>query len=665
MRLDDYLGTFSIDDLRELASRRGIRLSQNALRGRQTLVRTLASALGRYDGIYPALARLNRAELAVLQYIVHRAGKRPSLSGIVSATGADAAGVQAVLESLRLWGLLFPEGDWQHIVVPPPSMLAGNYLPPWPEAVLMEALAQLAPPPLEDGGAPACEGRPYSLEWDMAELLARVARARLKLTQAGRMNRRDLKAMEGAFKISLSGYSTFLYMLTGSLGLLASSPDGLLVVPEAADAWLAQTEVDRARTLMYGWCVLPGYPESSPGDPAEIDYIPQGQLVQRSLVVALLQELETTGPFSVASVARRLTWMAPMAFDQWNATKDSVSVAARLLRSLYWLGLTDVDDPAEPKHARLTPLAREVLGRDLAGGEPRVPEETQFFVQPNAEVFAPPNLAPRVLFHLRRITAETKDGPAGMYPLTAASLRRALDAGATVEQINTFLERFSRTGLPGNIRSLVETTGRQHGRIRIIPAGYILLTDEAQLLEELRNVKTVATLVGEPITERVALLNEAEVPELLRRLRARGYAPLNQAELGSGPELPADPSVAPALPTPEAESDEARYLSAAELDWSTVEEEGGEAASEPGAPVRTQAEIIRLLSEAMIDELAVEIHYLGSGPQSAGQRTIWPLDVSARAVYVYCCETGAEQRLLINRIEWAQLTGESFSGAYL
>src|SRR5690349_3150062 len=125
MRLNDYLSSFSIEDLREMAARRRLRLAPEAARSRQTLVRVLTGALGQYDGVYGAVIQLNQAELSALRYVL-QAGRRPSLSGLLAASNADATTAKGVLESLRLWGLIFPEGDWEHIAVPQPTQYAYN-----------------------------------------------------------------------------------------------------------------------------------------------------------------------------------------------------------------------------------------------------------------------------------------------------------------------------------------------------------------------------------------------------------------------------------------------------------------------------------------------------------------------------------------------------------
>src|SRR5947209_6005522 len=128
MRIADYLNAFSIEDLRELAERRGARLPESALKSRQSLVKSLGAMLDRYESVYPALYGLNQAETAVLGRVLSD-GKNARLSRLAEELNESPAALEPVLDGLRLSGLLFPEGNWEHIVIPNPTRFATNYLP--------------------------------------------------------------------------------------------------------------------------------------------------------------------------------------------------------------------------------------------------------------------------------------------------------------------------------------------------------------------------------------------------------------------------------------------------------------------------------------------------------------------------------------------------------
>jgi hypothetical protein len=650
MRLIDYLGAFAVEDLRELARRRGIPLHQEALRGRQTLLRVLAASLGSYEAVRAAVYGLNQAELSLLKLLLENRSS-PSLSGLARVVGSEPASLKGALDGLRLWGLVFPEGDWEHIGVPGSTRLVESYLAPSKTTPEGQLNVDFVPPTLHPAEAPT-EPRPASFGWDAAELLARIARTRCKLTQAGKMNRRDLRTMETAFSVKTYGYAYFLHGVVAGLGLVSPS-QGYLGVPDQADAWLAQEELRRAALTLSRWESLQGYPESANTDPADSDYIPLMLQGHRGRVAAALRESDAADGVSVESLARRLVWLAPLSFRQWDGSQDAALITSRMLRSLYWLGLLAVDDAEAPKHARVTPLGARVLG---LGGTPAplVPEEAQFFLQPNAEAFAPPNLSPRTVFHLRRITGEKKGGPAGMYPITAESLRRAFDTGLKPSAVAQFLERFSRTGLPSNVRALVETTGRQHGRIQLAPAEYVLVTDDKALLDEIRSLKTVEPLLRKPLTERAMLLSAADAPELLKRLRARGYAPMDSSETGEVPELPEDPAVVPELAPGPAPT----RRNPAELDWSGIGSD--EAPVDADGQVMEPGELRALMQDAVTDGLEVEMEYLGRRHEVPTVRTICPYYVAGDIVEAYCRLRNDDRYFNISRIAWARLTGEKF-----
>jgi hypothetical protein len=649
MQISDYLSLFSVEDLRTLAHRRGVRLPEAALRARQMLVRSLSAALSRQNNTFQIACGLNLGEVEVLRRVLS-SGRSPGLSSLAEEMGADPARVREVLDSLRLWGLLFPEGDWEHLAIPPATRIALHYLPAQSASV-----APLSPPALEASRA-ECHPRPGFLSGDLAEFLARIARMRPKLTQARKINRRDLKSMESGFAIATPGYPSFISWLATALNLLAYGDDLLLRVSSSAESWLAQPEAKRGYLAADAWLSMRGFAESAHADPAEAEFIPFSLPVQRSSALSRLADLDPSASYSLAAFQERLAWSAPLAFESRDILARNLRlVVTRLLRSLYWLGLVALDQPDQPEHLQLTPLGVAVCQPEKEAA--LIPEEQQFFLQPNAEAFAPPNLSPRTLFHLRRLTGEKKGGPQGVYPLTQESLRRAMDVGITAEAICTFLERYSRTGLPANVRTLVETVGRQHGRIRLVPTGYVLVADDPALLEELRHLKTVAPMIGRSVTDNVACVSEAHVPTLLRQLRQRGYAPLNESEVGRELDLPKDPNEQPPPLPSRRESAEALG------EWSEWLDEDSLFPNppSPGEPVYGREHIRDLLEEAEECGFEVEIEYHGRASGETTVRTVQPFHLDGNLLEAYCLLRDDTRVFDINRIAWARFTGEVFA----
>jgi len=653
--LIDHLNTFSVDDLRLLVSRRRLTFSPAAWGSRQALVRIAAAAIQRADSVYHVLAELDTPELSVLRHVL---GLRPParLSALAALGKVESRPIKEVLDRLRLWGLLFPEGDWEQIYIPAQTSRALNYL-----RDVKPLAAALQQPFFERAPGAAVAGRPESWDRDLAEFLARVARSRPRLTQAGRMHRRDLKAIAEALSITDPRYAHFVYLVAACGGLLPAMDNGTIEVSGSADGWLARAPAERCRAALETWMACQAHPENVEGDPGESAWVPAGISGLRAITVRLVGCMEPDPPVTVASVGALLHYLGPLRFRRWETSVDPTLVAGRILHSLYWLGAVALDRPERPGAAGITPLGAAALcpagarppEQPGAGAQkaPEVPEEPRFVLQPNAEVFAPPNLSPRTLFHLRRLTGEKKGGAAGMYPLDPESLRRALDSGLSAAAIIRFLESFSRTGIPPNVRSLVEDTAKRHGRIRLVPVGVALVTDDARLLEELEGSRAFAPFLDARVSDTVVGVDAGRVPELLRTLRARGYAPKDEREPIHAAGLPAGPDAAPLPFRTLAE----QFVVAASAGSAAGD---GWADGTDGAASDPQ-EVFHLLRDAAGACLEVEVEYRAdSGPSV---RKVHPCYVSDDHVAGRMPDRGgAFDVLYLRRISRARFTGESF-----
>ncbi|MGA5640694.1 helicase-associated domain-containing protein [Streptomyces cinereoruber] len=85
-------------------------------------------------------------------------------------------------------------------------------------------------------------------------------------------------------------------------------------------------------------------------------------------------------------------------------------------------------------------------------------------------------------------------GTASVWRFSAASVRRALDAGHTPEDIAAYLAAVAAGPLPQPLSYLIADTARGHGRVRIAPAACVLHGDEPALLAELAAHRKLAKL---------------------------------------------------------------------------------------------------------------------------------------------------------------------------
>lgn len=550
MRVQDCLLELSIDDLRTLAERRGL-LFDTARTDRKALVTAVAYALEHQAGIYQVLDLLNARELLVYTLTVLHPHLRRS-AALAAELKVPLEQVEEVLAQLRRWGLVFSRGNWGSLLLPSGPLLA--YL----DSVLVRDLPLIRklswnPPPLDRRPWKDLNGRPGSIWRDLAEMLGRAARGRVRITQSGTVHRRDVRALEQGLSIPTPPFVELLLEIAHRLSLVRPIHDAqgeaFLQVQESVDDFLGAEPGAREEALFRAWLH-----SSGSAGPLPAYTRPHLHLDRLSGMALLLARSGTRGALSVEQLSAALEWQVPRRFYQWGENYlHGSDLMTPLLQSAWCMGWVLLDDPDNPQTAALSDdglrvlASREGLDGPRPNGPPptQLPEDRQFILQPNADCIAPPNLAPRTLFHLRRLTGEHRKAAAGTYPLTLESLRRAFESGVSPGSVVPFLEEYSRTGVPSNIRTLVETAARGFGRVRLVPAEWVLVTDEPVLLRELQGVPAVARVLGAPLTERSVTVDDRQRGALLRTLRQRGYAPQMDSDPAIGPPLP---SLTPARP---------------------------------------------------------------------------------------------------------------------
>ncbi len=105
-----------------------------------------------------------------------------------------------------------------------------------------------------------------------------------------------------------------------------------------------------------------------------------------------------------------------------------------------------------------------------------------FLVQPDLTVVVPGPPEPAMGAELALVADLESTGGAHVYRITERSVRRALDAGRTGEQLAGFVEQHSRTPIPQALRYLIDDAARRHGVLRAgAAASYLRCDDEALL----------------------------------------------------------------------------------------------------------------------------------------------------------------------------------------
>lgn len=221
-------------------------------------------------------------------------------------------------------------------------------------------------------------------------------------------------------------------------------------------------------------------------------------------VAAVLTEaalLGVTGAGALSPAGRAL-WHAEAAARGWNAAVPAdrtpagveAAAAAALTASL----------PA--------PVDEVLLQGDLTGIVPGRPDD-------------------RLAALLDRTAVVESRGGALTVRFTPASIRGALDAGATADELLADLGQLARTGVPQPLEYLIRDTARRHGLLRAGVASAYLRTDDPALLAGLPDDPRLAGL-GLRVLAPTVLVASVSPADLVAALRERGLAPVVESPDG-------------------------------------------------------------------------------------------------------------------------------------
>ncbi|CAL9448505.1 hypothetical protein SUDANB106_02420 [Streptomyces sp. enrichment culture] len=489
--------------------------------------------------------------------------------------------------------------------------------------------------------------------------------------RAGGLGVRDLKRTAVALDVS-EPVAAFWIELAYAAGLLASDgEEGERYAPTPAyDAWLEEPPERRWTRLARAWLAatrlagLVGERDArsrtlgalGPG----LDRGPAPELRRRTLGL-LAAEPAGTAPEADA-VAARLDWECPLRggaelrgrIVRWTLTEaELLGVTGRGALTSYARPLLD-GSAADPGTAGPEP---ETAGPDTAGPAdtaasllaPLLPEPLDHvLLQADLTAVAPGPLRRHLAETLNTLADVESKGGATVYRFTPESVRRALDAGHSAGDLQSFLAAHSRTPVPQPLAYLIDDVARRHGRLRVGAAGSYVRCDDDTLLAEIAADRRAASL-GLRLLAPTVLAAQADPATLLERLRAMGYAPAAESAEGDvvvhrADALRTPPRTAPE-PVPDGPPDPgAPLLAAAVRAIRSGDVAAGGAPPRPrrpvpaapgGPPPRTPAaDTLAVLRAAARRGTPVWIGHVDADG-TAGQRVVEPVRVEGGLVTAY------------------------------
>ena len=494
----------------------------------------LAARAATRASVLRALDRLTQAELCLLHALVV-AGQTPrsEVDALVTATPGWVAAATTRLEDHALvW-----ESSTGLRALTVVAELLGRV--PEPGAGPVDVPPELVTTAHDPAQATrAAAGAAFDAVRRVELLLDHWGSAPASVLRTGGLGVRDLRALALLLHVD-ERTAAFVVELAATAGLLAVGAPGELpeswLPTDGYDAWARKSAAERWTDLTRAWLASPrtsgavGSRDAagktlnalSPGlvDPHLVDT----RWIALSQVAALPAGEGLASGTGVPSLVARVRWLRP------RRPAAQGPLVAWSIEEAAMLGLTGL--------GALTPHARALLDGDAkasaAALEPLLPAPLDhILVQGDLTAIAPGPLESHLATRLHQVADVESRGGATVYRFSSSSVRRALDAGWTAQEIHAFLDDVSRTPVPQPLSYLVDDTARTFGTLRVGYAEAFLRTDDEAALEALLRDRRASSLGLRRLAPTV-VVSTTPIDVLLPRLRDLGLAPVLEAEDGT------------------------------------------------------------------------------------------------------------------------------------
>ena len=602
-----------VDEVRRVGERIGLRL---AGRNKQTAIDAVAGRLGDAEVVRELV---DTAPDEVAAFLREVAGNGPQVEGEFGYLPDD---LRWAVER----GLLVSDG-WERAEMPREVSLAlrgpGWHAPFVPRPPL---------PPLAVADAAAVEREAAAAAAALLSTVTAVLDAApFALLKAGGVGTREIKRVSKETGASEFEVGLVIELASGA-GVLAGTFDEALPSTEF-DAWAAEPPAVRLATLVEAW--YERQRERQGSVPFRPEYGIAGTEGLRHTLLAVLGEVGGALPANGSLLIPLLTWHAPLALDLPG--EEPATVVLRLWRETVALGLV--------ARGAISPLGRAVLdGTDLVAAaqalvtEPA--EQATFQADLTAVVSGTPSVALSRL--LDSCAVREARGAASVWRFTPASVRAALDGGATPDGLVESLRAVGK--VPQAVDYLIHDVARRHGSLRVRAVGCVLHGLDPALLAEVVADRRLAAL-GLATLNPTVLASTRPPAETLAALRAAGYAPV--AEDATGEVLVDVPAQRRAEQPVTVRRVRRRTPSVRPADAAALAKR---LISAQGSPEEAPPEAGDIFDDAIANELPVHIEYVNKRGERSS-RLINPTEiVDDRILLAWCHLRNEERAFALNRI---------------
>lgn len=362
-------------------------------------------------------------------------------------------------------------------------------------------------------------------------VLSAASHRPLTLLKAGGIGVRELRRVAAETGLA-TGEARLCLELAHHLHLLSADDPGYAPTP-TFDSWQRRPAADRYAALLHAWSQLTVAPALEPNaawDPRNPD---DGSRTARAAVLAALAEHPAQAPTCTADLEELLRWQLPLLVTTTihsntgnTAAAEAAAEHRRLIRAVLteatWLGVIAADALSPAGAALATGGDLRAAVGDRLGGT-RVSALLQADL--TATVLGEPD--PDLAMTLDLAADREGRSAASVWRFSPTSVRRALDAGHSADELLARLTDLADGGVPQPLEYLVRDVGRRHGAVRGRPVACYLRSDDETLLAEIVADRRLRTLGLRRIAP-TAAVGSRPWPQTLQALRTAGYAPVEE-----------------------------------------------------------------------------------------------------------------------------------------
>ncbi|HET6214533.1 MAG TPA: helicase-associated domain-containing protein, partial [Micromonosporaceae bacterium] len=516
--IERLLAARTADELRRIALNLGIPAGQR----KQQTAREITAALTDPARVRAIVAKAPADTAEVLRDIAWH-GPTVASPGIIYGYGHSA---DPTLDWGLIRGLLVADG-WQAAVMPGEvgrALRGADWHPPFDPHPPRLGLAPAEPIAVAREAAAAAG----PLVARLAAVLDSCSTAPVALLKAGGVGARELRRLGRAVG-GTEPEIRLLLELARAAGLVAATGEQVLPT-DGYDAWRGQEPAGQLPPVLRGWWRLAAAPLATRGANGEPLPAALTRTAYGEIIVALRHELIRSvadlpaghGLADPGELVSMVTWRAPLLV---GAIADAGDLVGGLCREATQLGVV--------AHGALTPLGRALLDGDTkllarAATELLPAAVGEALFQADLTAVVPGTPAAALAGLLDSVADRESHGGAAIWRFSPASVRAALDAGQTADELLAALRTVAAgTTLPQPLEYLVADVARRHGQIRVREAACLIHADDPALLAEIGAVRGLAPLHLALVAPTV-LASSAGAAQTLAALRAAGYAPVRE-----------------------------------------------------------------------------------------------------------------------------------------